>query len=234
VGGETVTHIVVTHTHRDHSPAAAAIKEATGAAIVGCGPHRPARPLADRQDAPRLDASGDTSYAPDQIMAEGDTVAGPGWSLSAVETPGHTANHLAFALAEENTLFSGDHVMSWSTSIVAPPDGSMADYMASLDKLRARDDALYWPGHGDAVKDPRRFVRALTLHRRQREASILTRLGAGDTRIAEIVPRLYEGLDPALIPAAGLSVYAHIEDLIERGLVLADGPATIEGSYRRA
>jgi glyoxylase-like metal-dependent hydrolase (beta-lactamase superfamily II) len=233
VRGETVTHIAVSHTHRDHSPAAAALKSATGAPIVGCGPHRRARPLVEGETKP-LEASGDLDYAPDTELREGDSISGPGWTLSAVETPGHTANHLAFALPQETALFSADHVMAWSTTVVAPPDGSMTAFMASLDKLRGRDETVYWPGHGGPVRDPRRFVRALIRHRRQREASILNRLAAGDRTIPEMVGAMYQGLAPALRGAAGLSVFAHLEDLVARGQAESDGPPTLESQYRLA
>jgi glyoxylase-like metal-dependent hydrolase (beta-lactamase superfamily II) len=230
--GETVSHIVVTHTHRDHSPAAAALKAATGARIVGCGAHRPSRRLALGEVNP-LDASADQTFAPDLQMEQGDAIDGPGWSLSAIETPGHTANHLAFALREENALFSADHVMAWSTTIVAPPDGSMADYMASLEKLRGAEHAIYWPGHGGPVREPERFLRALVHHRRQREASILNRLRAGDTQIRQIVAAIYEGIDSRLHGAAALSVYAQLEDLVARQTVVADeGLVTLDGAYR--
>jgi glyoxylase-like metal-dependent hydrolase (beta-lactamase superfamily II) len=233
VRGETVSHIVVSHTHRDHSPASRALKEATGAPIVGCGPHRSARALAEGE-VNTLEASGDLAHRPDLEMREGDAVEGPGWRLEAVETPGHMANHLAFALPQERTLFSADHVMAWSTSIVAPPDGAMSAFMASLDKLRGRDETVYWPGHGGPVREPQRFVRALAHHRRQRESSILNRLAAGDRRIEEIVPAIYQGLRPALVGAASLSVFAHLEDLVARGRVATDGPPTLRGEYRPA
>ena len=144
------------------------------------------------------------------------------------------ANHLAFALPQERALFSADHVMAWSTSIVAPPDGSMSDFLASLEKLRGREEAIYWPGHGGPVKEPARFVRALAHHRRQRETSILNRLAAGDRRIEHIVPAIYQGLKPALLGAAGLSVFAHLEDLVSRGVVASDGPPTLTAEYRLA
>lgn len=234
VAGETVSHIVVTHTHRDHSPAVPALKAATGAIVVGCGPHRAARGLAEGESN-RLDAAADRDYAPEFAMADGDTIAGPGWRLSAVETPGHTANHLAFTLPEEATLFSGDHVMAWSTTIVAPPDGSMAAYMASIEKLRGMEHERYWPGHGEAVTEPQRFLRGLVQHRRQREAAILGRLRAGDERIAEMVPPIYQGLPPALHGAAALSVLAQLEDLVLRGLVQCDEPLPMLASrYRPA
>lgn len=234
VRGETVSHIVVTHTHRDHSPAVPALKAATGARIVGCGPHRPSRELGAGETYV-LDAAGDAAFAPEWLMREGDTVTGPGWSLAAVETPGHTVNHLAFTLAEEETLFSGDHVMAWSTTVVAPPDGSMVAYMASIEKLRGLGHALYRPGHGGPVTDPQRFLRGLVQHRRQREAAILNRLGLGDETIAAMVPPIYQGLAPALHGAASLSVLAQLEDLVARGIVQAsDDVPTLKSRYRLA
>jgi len=231
VRGEAVTHIVVSHTHRDHSPAARALKAATGAPIVGCGPHRRARALG-AGEVNLLEASVDLDHAPERVLAEGDAVEGTGWSLVAVETPGHMANHLAFALPQERALFSADHVMAWSTTVIAPPDGQMSAFMASLDKLRGRDEAVYWPGHGGPVREPQRFVRALIHHRRQREASILNRLAAGDRRIPEIVAAIYQGLNPALRAPAGLSVFAHLEDLVARGVVATEGAPTLDGEYR--
>ena len=232
--GETVTHILVTHTHRDHSPAARALKSATGAAIWGAGPHVAARELA-LGEINRLDAAGDREHAPDVELREGDVAEGQGWRLETIETPGHTANHLAFAWPEQDMLFSGDHVMAWSTSIVAPPDGSMTQYMASLDKLRGRGETRYWPGHGGAVTEPQRYLRALIHHRRQREASILTRLKAGDRTVPAIVAEIYQGLDPRLTGAAALSVFAHLEELAARGLVrAAEGGLTLEGLFEPA
>ncbi|MEZ2406965.1 MBL fold metallo-hydrolase [Bosea sp. RCC_152_1] len=234
VAGETVSHIVVTHTHRDHSPAVPALKAATGARVVGCGPHRPSRAPGPGEDRV-LDAAADSDFMPDWQMRDGDAVSGPGWSLTAVETPGHTANHLAYALPEEETLFSGDHVMAWSTSIVAPPDGSMSAYMASIEKLRGMDHRLYRPGHGGPVTEPQRFLRGLVQHRRQREAAILNRIGAGDETIAAMVPVIYQGLAPVLHGAAALSVLAQIEDLVARGLVAAsDTVPALSSRYRLA
>jgi len=226
VRGERVGHIVVTHTHRDHSPAAAAIKAATGAPIVGAAAYAPTR--AD-EAAGRLDASHDRDYAPDHALADGETISGPGYALTAVATPGHAANHLCFAFARENALFSGDHVMAWSTTIVAPPDGEMGAYMASLEKLRERDEAIFWPGHGGPVHDPRRYMRGLVHHRRQREAAILARLDAGDETLSAIVARVYAALNPRLVGAASLSTLAHLEDLVRRGLVARE-----DGRFRRA
>lgn len=233
VATETVSHIAITHTHRDHSPGARRLRDETGAPIVGCAPHRRSRPLGTGEND-TMEGAGDADHRPDREMAEGDRVAGPGWSLEALATPGHTANHLAFRLAEENALFSGDHVMGWSTTIVAPPDGSMTAFMASLDKLRGRDETIYWPGHGGEVRDPQRLVRALIHHRRQREASILTRVAAGDRTAAAIVGAIYQDIAPALVGAARLSVYAHLEDLVERGLIRTDGPPLVDGEYRPA
>lgn len=230
VAGETVTEIVVSHTHMDHSPAAPAIAAATGARIVGCGPHRASRDLAPGETR-MSEGSNDIAYQPDWEMQEGDRITGPGWSLDALATPGHTVNHLVFALSQENALLSADHVMAWSTTFIGPPDGSMSDYMASLEKLRGRPETIYWPGHGGPVREPQRFVRALIHHRRQREASILGRLGAGDRTIVDMVGTIYRGLQPALVPAAALSILAHLEDLVERGIVATDGLPRRDGEY---
>ncbi len=217
LAGETVSHIVITHTHMDHSPAAPAVQAATGAMIVGCAP------LVLSDDGPRADAGFDASYAPDRVMVEGDSVAGPDWTLTAVATPGHTSNHLCFALAAEKALFTGDHVMGWSTTVVAPPDGDMAAYMASLKKLLDRDDAIYHPTHGEPVTDPQRFVRGLITHRKQRETQILKLLAAAPQSIAAMVAVMYARVDARLHPAAGRSVLAHLIDLRARGMVADAG-----------
>lgn len=231
VRGEVVSHIFVTHTHRDHSPAAARIKAETGASTFGEGPHRAARPL-NIGEAPRLDASGDREFRPDTTLADGDVVVGDGWAIEAVATPGHTANHMAFALRGSGVLFSGDHVMAWSTPVVAPPDGAMSDYMASLEKLMRRLETTYFPGHGGAVKNAPRFVEHYIRHRRSREQSILRRLARGAADISTLVRAIYIGLDPRLTKAAGLSVLAHLEDLVARGQVETDGPPSLDGVYR--
>jgi glyoxylase-like metal-dependent hydrolase (beta-lactamase superfamily II) len=233
IPGERITHILLTHTHRDHAGALAALKERTGATTYGEGPHRPARPLHIGETNP-LDASADLGFVPDVALADGAVIEGDGWRIEAVATPGHTANHLAFALPEEGLLFSGDHVMAWSTTIVAPPDGAMADYMASLDKLMARPEMRYLPGHGGPVEDAPSFLRALKSHRRMREAAILERLAQGDEEIAAIVRALYRDIDPRLHGAAALSVLAHLEDLVQRGKVVTDGPPAIGGRFRAA
>ena len=231
VRGETVTHIFVTHTHRDHSPAAAPVKAATGAPVYAEGPHRASRPL-NVGEGPRLDASNDTDFKPDQALADGDVVTGDGWALEAVTTPGHTANHMAFALRGTGFLFSGDHVMAWSTPVVVPPDGAMSDYMASLEKLARRTEATYLPGHGGLVREAPRFVLHYIRHRKAREVSILHRLAKGEADIPTIVRAIYIGLDPRLTKAAGYSVLAHLEDLVARGEVVTEGAPDIAASYR--
>jgi len=233
VRDETVTHIFVTHTHRDHSPAAAKIKDATGAKVLAQGPHRPARPL-HTGEIRRLDASVDLDFRPDITLADGEIVNGKGWTLQAVATPGHTANHMAYAFKEADLLFAGDHVMAWSTTIVAPPDGAMSDYMASLHKLAGRSEPLYLSGHGAPVRDAPRYVQYLIRHRQAREASILHRLGKGAADIPTIVRAVYIGLDPRLVGAAALSVLAHLEELVARGAVVTEGPPSIGGIYRLA
>lgn len=229
--GREVTHIAVSHTHRDHSPLARRLKEKTGAVIVAEGPHRAARPLFEDEVNPFAE-SADTDFIPDQALADGETVEGDGWRLTAIHTPGHTANHAAFALEDTGILFSADHVMAWATSIVAPPDGAMSAYMASLDRLLERDDRLYLPGHGGEVTEPQGFVRALRTHRRLRERAVLERIGQGDRWIADMVKVIYATTDQRLHGAAALSVLAHIEDLVDRGLIATDGPPRLFGEYR--
>jgi glyoxylase-like metal-dependent hydrolase (beta-lactamase superfamily II) len=233
VAHETVTHILVTHTHLDHSPAAAAVKRATGARSFGFGPHGSGR-AEDRAgvELGEVEEGGDHDFRPDVAMRDGDTVSGPDWSLSAVATPGHTSNHLCFALREEKVLFTGDHVMGWSTSVIAPPDGDMGAYLRSLAKLLARDDARYWPTHGPAIDDPKPYVRAFIAHRQERADAILARLKAGDRTIPEIVARVYAGLDPRLATAAGRSVLAHLVEMSERSVVESDGPPSTKSRFR--
>ena len=232
VRDETVSHILLTHTHRDHCSAVAAVKAATGAVSVAEGPHRPARPLSIGE-ADRLDASGDLAFKPDQQLKDGEFVSGATWTLEAITTPGHTVNHLAFSFREQEVMFSGDHVMGWSTSIVAPPDGAMREYMASLTKVGGRPERTYLPGHGGPVRDAPAFVRQLIRHRLGREASILHRLSKGPADIPTLVRAIYIGLDPRLFTGASLSVLAHLEDLQARGLVTSEGPPSITGHYRR-
>ena len=233
IDGRPVSHIFVTHTHRDHSPLARPLAEATGAPMLAEGPHRPARDVHVGEEY-RLDAAGDADFRPDHTLSDREVVEGDGWALRTVLTPGHAANHAAFALEGTGMLFSGDHVMAWSTTIVAPPDGSMPDYMNSLDRLLERDDSLYFPGHGGPVRNPPAFVRGLRTHRKMRERAIIERITQGDRRIPDIVAAIYRDTDPRLFGAAGMSVLAHLEDLVARGAVSTDGPAALEGEFRPA
>ena len=228
--GRTVSHIMVSHTHKDHSPLARRLAADTGASIVAEGQHRPARPLYTGEINP-LQESSDTGFEPDITAEDGQTIGGDGWSLKVINTPGHTANHAVFALEDRDIVFSADHVMVWATSIVAPPDGSMSDYMASLDKMLERDDRLYLPGHGGPVNDPAKFVRALRTHRKMREAAVLDRLQKGDRKIADMVKVIYRDTDPRLHKAAALSLLAHLEDLVGRGAVETEGAPSIDGVY---
>ena len=229
VDGDRVETIFITHTHRDHSVGARKLRAATGARLVGAAPFTP------RGDGSSgLDSAHDHDYSPDLILSDGERWHGPGYTMEPVATPGHCSNHLCFALLEENALFSGDHVMGWSTSIVAPPDGSMRAYMDSLDKLRGRPETIYWPGHGGPVVEPQRYVRALIHHRRQREASILNALENGPQTIPALVARIYVGLNPSLTHAAGLSTLAHLEDLSERGMVVGEVEDGGESRFRLA
>lgn len=222
--GERIVAILCTHTHRDHSPAAKAVKAASGAEIVGCAP------LALDDDGPRSDAAFDTGYSPDRVLADGERVAGKGWTLEAVATPGHTSNHLCFALAEAQALFTGDHVMGWATTVISPPDGDMAAYMASLDLLMRREqDMVYYPAHGEPVQSPQRFVRGLAGHRKQREGQILRLLREAARPIPAMVEKMYVGVDHRLHGAAGRSVLAHLIDLKARGMVAED-----DGTWRVA
>lgn len=216
IAGRPVVAIVCTHTHRDHSPAAQPLRAMTGAPVIGCAP------LTLDDDGPRADAAFDAAYRPDRILADGERLAGEGWTLEAVATPGHTSNHLCFALVEEQALFTGDHVMGWSTSVISPPDGDMADYMRSMQRLLERQDTIYYPAHGEPIDNPQRLVRGMIGHRKQREGQILRFLERnGDSLIPDMVAEMYKGVDPRLHPAAGRSVLAHLIDLHQRGLVMA-------------
>lgn len=230
IAGRPVSHIFVSHTHKDHSPLAARLQAETGAIMLAEGPHRPARPL-HAGEVNVLDASADMDFRPDVALADGALIEGDGWAIRAVLTPGHTVNHAAFALEGADILFSADHVMAWSTSIVAPPDGAMGDYMASLDRLIERGDRLLLPGHGGSVTAPRSFMRGLKAHRKMRERAVMERLHKGDRTIGAMVSAIYRDTDPRLHIAAGLSVLAHLEDLVARGLVKTEGPPSLAGIY---
>jgi glyoxylase-like metal-dependent hydrolase (beta-lactamase superfamily II) len=228
LAGETVTHILVTHTHRDHSPAAKFLKHWTGAPTYGFGPHG----SGISEPGIVVEEGGDRDFLPDFAVRDGDIIAGDGFTIECVHTPGHTSNHVCYALKEEKALFSGDHVMGWSTTVIAPPDGEMGEYIASLRKLLARDDAIYWPTHGGPVGDPQNFVAAYLAHRLEREAQILAALRDGARAIPDIVERVYAGLDRRLKPAAGLSVLAHLLQLSKQGRVAADAESGLRARYR--
>lgn len=219
VDDEKIVAIVCTHTHRDHSPASRMLARLSGAPIIGCAP------LTMEDEGPRADAAFDADYRPDRVLSHGNLLTGDGWTLEAVATPGHTSNHLCFALHQERALFSGDHVMGWSTTVVSPPDGDMSAYLKSLELLLGRDDLIYYPAHGPAIEKPQRFVRGLIGHRKQREGQILRHLKRGQGEIGDMVAYMYKGIDPRLHPAAGRSVLAHLIDLEARGLVRQDGEA---------
>ncbi len=218
IAGRRVKAILCTHTHRDHSPAAAPLAARTGAPIIGCAP------LTLEDDGPRADAAFDPDYAPDMVLDDGDHVAGLGWALTAVATPGHTSNHLCYALDAERALFTGDHVMGWSTTVVSPPDGDMTAYLASLEKLMSRHDAIYYPAHGDPIPEPLRLVRGTLGHRRMREGQILRHLERqGPSAVPDMVAAMYAAIDPKLHGAAGRSVLAHLIDMQRRNLVAPEG-----------
>jgi glyoxylase-like metal-dependent hydrolase (beta-lactamase superfamily II) len=226
--GEEVTHQLITHTHLDHSPAAQPLKDATKAPTVGFGPHGSGR----FEQGASVEAGGDRDFVPDVEVRDGDIIEGDGWSFECVYTPGHTSNHICYAWREAKALFTGDHVMGWSTTVVSPPDGDMAHYMASLRRLLERDDALYYPTHAGAIADPKPLVRALIAHREEREQQILSCLARGKGLIADMVDEMYVGLNPNLIFAARRSVFAHVVDLAERGRITADGGIAIDATYR--
>jgi len=219
LAGERLTYILVTHTHLDHSPAAAALKALTGATTYGFGPHGTAR-----GDDPLVEEGADYDFVPDVAVRDGDVIAGDGWTIEAVQTPGHTSNHLCFGLREERALFSGDHVMGWSTTVISPPDGAMGPYLASLGKLLHRDDRTYWPTHGPSITAPKAHVRAFIAHRRARETEILNCVKRGTGTIPKIVAAIYTNVPRTLHRAAGRSVLAHLIHLVEGGHVVCEGP----------
>ena len=229
--GETVTHILVTHHHTDHSPLARPLHEKTGAKIYGCAVGAKAG-----DSAVITEAGHDLDFSPDiDICGGGAVFEGPGWTLEAIATPGHTSNHICFALKEENALFSGDHIMGWSTTVVSPPDGDMTAYMDSLDKVKALDFDVLWPTHGPPVRDVAPFIDAYIAHRRAREAQVLKALGDGRTHITDMIPDLYVQVDKRLWPAAARSVLGHMIDLTRRGVVVSDdADPGLDSEYRLA
>lgn len=229
--GERIVAIVITHHHSDHSPLAAPLKARTGAPVYGCAV---VAPLAADPNEVRLEAEADAGFAPDISTCGGGVIAGPGWTLEAIPTPGHTSNHICYTLAEENALFTGDHVMGWSTTVITPPDGDMTDYMESLERIRGRGFATLWPTHGPPVRDAAPFLDAYVAHRRARETQILKALETGPARIADLVPRLYADVDPRLHPAAARSMLAHMIDLARRGRIRTDGAPQAASEYRLA
>ena len=225
VQGETVTHILITHTHRDHSPAAAPFKKLTGAPTYGYGPHG-----GDR-GGPKVEEGGDYEFVPDHVIKDGDVIEGKGWTFEAIHTPGHTSNHICFALREENAIFTGDHVMGWSTSVISPPDGNMSDYMNSLRKILTREEEIYWPTHGPAITGPKAHVEAFITHRSGREDAILECIRDGRNTIPAMVEVMYADVDKRLHRAAGRSVFAHLLHMAETGRVTADGKPSPESAY---
>jgi glyoxylase-like metal-dependent hydrolase (beta-lactamase superfamily II) len=221
VKGETVTHILVTHSHADHSPLAKRLKAATGATTLAYDAVQ-----APPSSGPRLDASIDHDFVPDQRLADGEAVTGTDWTLEALFTPGHMSNHMCFALKEERALFAGDHVMAWATSVIAPPDGDMGQYFTSLRKLLDRDDQIYHPGHGPSKRDPLPLVRGYLAHRRMREEAIRARVQQGARSVGEIVASIYADVDPRLHGAAALSTTAHLDHLVEQGKL-----RKVDGNY---
>ncbi|HSG91572.1 MAG TPA: MBL fold metallo-hydrolase [Pseudomonadales bacterium] len=232
--GEEISHILVTHCHMDHSPACRALREFTDAPTYAYGPHGAGRHAnAVAGDDVKIEEAADTAFVPDHEVRHGEIIEGDDWSVECVYTPGHTSNHTCFQLREERALFTGDHVMAWSTSVISPPDGDMEDYMASLALLLERDDELYWPTHGPAVLDPKAHVRAFIAHRQEREAQILACIDAGVHRITAMVPRMYSELPEFMYPAAGRSVFAAVVYMVQRGLLQVDGALRADAEFRR-
>ena len=227
--GETITHHMITHTHRDHSPATAALQRQAGGKSYGFGPHGSGRQGGVHD---QVEEGGDMAFRPDVTVRDGDVIEGDGWTLEAVYTPGHTSNHVCYALKQEKVLFPGDHVMGWSTTIVSPPDGDMLAYMTSLEKLLRRDDARYWPTHGPAIDEPRAFVAALIEHRRDRERQILACLKDGVGQIPAMVKVMYADVNPGLHGAAARSVLAHLIHMVDTGRVACDSEPRLGASYR--
>ncbi len=227
IEGETVSHILITHTHNDHSPLARELQATTGAQTYGYGPHG-----SGADESAKVEEGGDMDFVPDVAIRGGDKIEGKGWTVEAVHTPGHTSNHICFGLAEEKVLFTGDHVMGWSTSVITPPDGNMADYFASLRKLLTRDDVRYWPTHGPAIENPQDFVRSFIHHREARELQILACLTEEISTIPAMVAQMYKDVDSRLHPAAARSVHAHLIHMVETGRIFSDNGTAFDATYR--
>ena len=230
LNGETITHLLVTHTHMDHSPGCRLLREHTDAKTHAYGPHGAGK----LERGVPVEEGGDMEFRPDRKVRHGDVIHGDGWSVECVFTPGHTSNHICYRLREQGALFTGDHVMGWSTSIVSPPDGDMAAYLASLELLLERDDRIYWPTHGPCVEDPKSLVSAFIAHRREREAQILDCIARGVFRIEEMVPLMYTELPEFMYPAAARSVLAATVWLVENGTLVTAGDPDIDSVYRLA
>ena len=224
--GETISHILITHHHADHSPLARPLAQATGAVIYGC-----ASPGADADLGVKLEAGHD-NFVPDISVCGGGTIAGKDWTFEAVATPGHTSNHICYALAQENALFSGDHIMGWSTTVVTPPDGDMAAYLNSLGVIQNQNYQVIWPTHGPPIREVRAFIDAYREHRIDRERQIMGQLAAGEKKIKDFVPKMYVGVDARLYPAAAHSVFAHVIQLVKAGRVTTTGEPRLDSEYR--
>jgi glyoxylase-like metal-dependent hydrolase (beta-lactamase superfamily II) len=220
IGDKPLSHIFITHTHLDHSPLARRLKSLTGAKTVGFS--SPPAAGSGENGAMRLDASRDTDFRPDIALKDGERIESSEWALTGIHTPGHTSDHMAFALDKERALFTGDHVMAWSTSVVAPPDGNMGSYLRSLEALLRRHDDIYFPTHGPPRKEPRALVRAFLAHRRMREGAILARLKGEPKSLRELVAAIYADVDPRLHTAAGQTTLAHLQHLIAQGKVVGE------------
>ncbi len=230
LNGETITHLLVTHTHVDHSPGCRLLEEHTDANTYAYGPHGSGK----LERGVPVEEGGDMDFRPDRQVRHGDVIQGDGWSVECVHTPGHTSNHICYRLQEENALFTGDHVMGWSTSIVSPPDGDMAAYMASLELLLEREDRIYWPTHGPCIDDPKPLVSAFIAHRREREEQIVACIGKGVHRIGEMVPRMYTELPEFMYPAAARSVLAATVFMVDKGILATEGDPDLDSVYRLA
>lgn len=235
LGDEVISHILVTHCHMDHSPACRRLREFSDAPTYAYGPHGSGRTASDSgAQEVQVEEGADRSFKPDHEVRHGQVLEGDGWSVECVYTPGHTSNHMCYQLREERALFTGDHVMGWSTSVISPPDGDMHSYMDSLALLLDRDDAVYWPTHGPSIEDPKPFVQAYIDHRREREQQILACIASGVEEIREMVPKMYADYPEFMYPAAARSVYAAVVHLVEQGRLLSEGEMAIDGRFRLA